>query len=150
MVLLTAENIRKSYGTRVIFDDISFSIHEGDKIGVIGVNGTGKSTLSKVIMGDSNYKIVSGSISYDGKCINELSEKDRKLIELRYFMSKTQTEVAGKLGMSQVQVSRREKKILKELNKQIFVERLKYKYNQWREKRLYGKEAPDAISINTE
>ena len=43
-----------------------------------------------------------------------------------------------------------EKKILKELNKQIFVERLKYKYNQWREKRLYGKEAPDAISINTE
>ena len=44
MVLLTAENIRKSYGTRVIFDDISFSIHEGDKIGVIGVNGTGKST----------------------------------------------------------------------------------------------------------
>ena len=41
MVLLTAENIRKSYGTRVIFDDISFSIHEGDKIGVIGVNGTG-------------------------------------------------------------------------------------------------------------
>ena len=43
-----------------------------------------------------------------------------------------------------------EKKILKELNKQIFIERLKYKYNQWREKRLYGKEAPDAISINTE
>lgn len=51
MVLLTAENIRKSYGTRVIFDDISFSIHEGDKIGVIGVNGTGKSTLLKIIAG---------------------------------------------------------------------------------------------------
>ena len=33
MVLLTAENIRKSYGTRVIFDDISFSIHEGDTLG---------------------------------------------------------------------------------------------------------------------
>lgn len=51
MVLLTAEQIRKSYGTRVIFDDISFSIHEGDKIGVIGVNGTGKSTLLKIIAG---------------------------------------------------------------------------------------------------
>lgn len=51
MILLTAENIRKSYGTRVIFDDISFSIHEGDKIGVIGVNGTGKSTLLKIIAG---------------------------------------------------------------------------------------------------
>ena len=55
------------------------------------------------------------------KCINELSEKDRRLIELRYFMSKTQTEVAGKLGMSQVQVSRREKKILKEIREKMTV-----------------------------
>lgn len=51
MVLLTAEHIRKSYGTRVIFDDISFSIHEGDKIGVVGINGTGKSTLLKIVAG---------------------------------------------------------------------------------------------------
>ncbi len=55
------------------------------------------------------------------KCINELSEKDRRLIELRYYMSKTQTEVAGKLGMSQVQVSRREKKILKEIREKMTV-----------------------------
>lgn len=54
MVLLTAENIRKSYGTRVIFDDISFSIHEGDKIGVVGVNGTGKSTLLKIVAGEGH------------------------------------------------------------------------------------------------
>lgn len=55
------------------------------------------------------------------KCINELSEKDRRLIELRYFMSKTQTEVACRMGMSQVQVSRREKKILKEIRKKMTV-----------------------------
>lgn len=54
-------------------------------------------------------------------CIKELSESDRKLIELRYYMSKTQTEVAGKLGMSQVQVSRREKKILKEIREKMTV-----------------------------
>lgn len=54
-------------------------------------------------------------------CIKELSDSDRKIIELRYFMSKTQTEVAGKLGMSQVQVSRREKKILKEIREKMTV-----------------------------
>lgn len=54
-------------------------------------------------------------------CIKELSEIDRKLIELRFYMSKTQTEVAGKLGMSQVQVSRREKKILNEIREKMLV-----------------------------
>ena len=53
MILLTAENICKSYGTRIIFDDISFSIHEGDKIGIIGINGTGKSTLLRIVAGVS-------------------------------------------------------------------------------------------------
>ncbi|MFI3175775.1 MAG: ABC-F family ATP-binding cassette domain-containing protein [Bacillota bacterium] len=51
MVLLTGENIKKSYGTRIILGDISFSIHEGDKIGVIGVNGSGKSTLLRIVAG---------------------------------------------------------------------------------------------------
>lgn len=47
--------------------------------------------------------------------IAALSERDRQLITLRYFRSKTQTETAAELGMTQVQVSRREKTILKEL-----------------------------------
>lgn len=47
--------------------------------------------------------------------IASLSERDRQLITLRYFHSKTQTETASELGMTQVQVSRREKVILKEL-----------------------------------
>lgn len=47
--------------------------------------------------------------------LNELDEKERKLIEYRYYYDMTQTEVAQKLGISQVQVSRLEKKILKNM-----------------------------------
>lgn len=47
--------------------------------------------------------------------LNSLNEKERKLIEYRYYKEMTQTEVAKKLGISQVQVSRLEKKILKNL-----------------------------------
>ncbi len=54
-------------------------------------------------------------------CLRELDEKDRTLIEFRYFRSKTQTEVANLMGMSQVQVSRREKKILKEIREKMRV-----------------------------
>ena len=54
-------------------------------------------------------------------CLRELDEKDRTLIEFRYFRSKTQTEVANIMGMSQVQVSRREKKILKGIREKMRV-----------------------------
>ena len=49
MNILNIEHISKIYGEKVIFDDVSLGIHSGDKIGVIGVNGTGKSTLLKII-----------------------------------------------------------------------------------------------------
>lgn len=51
MNLLTAEYLSKSYSEKILFENISIGINEGDKIGVIGVNGTGKSTLLKVISG---------------------------------------------------------------------------------------------------
>jgi ATP-binding cassette subfamily F protein uup len=49
--ILSAEGISKSYSEKILFDEISVGIGEGDKIGLIGVNGTGKSTLLKVIAG---------------------------------------------------------------------------------------------------
>lgn len=49
------------------------------------------------------------------KLLNELDDRERNLIQLRYFENKTQTQVAGDLGMSQVQVSRLEKKVLMRL-----------------------------------
>ena len=55
------------------------------------------------------------------ECLKSLSDKDRTIIELRYFKGETQTVVAKKLGMTQVQVSRREKVILKEMRLKMVV-----------------------------
>ncbi len=52
MNLFTMENISKSYTDKILFDRISLGINEGDKIGVLGINGTGKSTLLKIIAGE--------------------------------------------------------------------------------------------------
>ena len=51
MNILTVENITKSYGERKLFDNASFYLQEGEKVGVIGINGTGKSTLLKIMAG---------------------------------------------------------------------------------------------------
>ncbi len=51
MILLTADQISKAFADRVLFTNCSLSIHEGDKIGVVGVNGTGKSTLLRILAG---------------------------------------------------------------------------------------------------
>lgn len=51
MNLLTAEKISKSFTDKILFDKITLGINENDKIGVLGVNGTGKSTLLKIIAG---------------------------------------------------------------------------------------------------
>ena len=51
MNILNIEHISKIYGEKKIFDDVSYGINEGDKIGIIGINGTGKTTLLKMIAG---------------------------------------------------------------------------------------------------
>lgn len=52
MNILNIEHISKIFGEKVIFDDVSYGIQEGEKIGVIGINGTGKTTLLKLIAGE--------------------------------------------------------------------------------------------------
>jgi len=51
MNLISIENIKKSYSEKPLLNNINLGINEGDKIGVIGINGTGKSTLLKIIAG---------------------------------------------------------------------------------------------------
>ena len=52
MVILSASELNKAYGTEVILEDVSFHIEKGDKVGVIGPNGAGKSTLLNILSGD--------------------------------------------------------------------------------------------------
>ena len=51
MNLLTIKGFSKAYTDKILFDAADFSVNSGEKIGVIGVNGTGKSTLLKIIAG---------------------------------------------------------------------------------------------------
>ena len=51
MVLLNAEGITKSYTEKPLLKDIDISIHSDEKVGLIGVNGTGKTTLLKILAG---------------------------------------------------------------------------------------------------
>ena len=52
MNIINIEHICKIYGEKTIFEDASFGIQKGEKIGVVGINGTGKSTLLKMIAGE--------------------------------------------------------------------------------------------------
>ncbi|MDF2882238.1 MAG: transporter, ATP-binding protein [Clostridiaceae bacterium] len=72
MNLITLENIYKSYSDKTLLNGISLGINEGEKIGLIGVNGTGKSTL---------LKIIAGIESYDSGNINKLSNLTIKYLQ---------------------------------------------------------------------
>lgn len=66
MIMLSCNNVTKSFGVETILEDISFSISEGDKVGIVGVNGTGKTTLFKIITGIYGYD--SGEIYTSKDC----------------------------------------------------------------------------------
>ena len=52
MIIISGKDISKAYGTDIIFEDVCFGIEKGDRVGIVGANGTGKSTLLGIIAGD--------------------------------------------------------------------------------------------------
>lgn len=77
MNTLKIEDLTVSINDKIILKKFNLIINPGEIHVLMGPNGIGKSTLTKVIMGDSNYKIESGKIYYDDKLINDMSVDER-------------------------------------------------------------------------
>ena len=77
MNILNIDNLTVKVAGKTILKDFCLEIKSGEIHAIMGPNGTGKSTLTKVIMGDTNYEIVKGTISYNGKVINDMAVNER-------------------------------------------------------------------------
>lgn len=75
--MLKIDNLDVSINNKKILNNFNLIINDGEIHAIMGPNGVGKSTLSKVIMGDSNYKVINGSITFNGDTILPLSVDER-------------------------------------------------------------------------
>ena len=82
--MLKIDKLTAKIGDRKILDKFSIEINDGEVHAIMGPNGTGKSTLSKIIMGSNEYNIVNGTIIFNGEDITnlEVDERSRKGIFL--------------------------------------------------------------------
>ena len=87
MELLKVENLSKSYGKKKVLKNISFTINEGRIVGLLGKNGTGKSTLIKLI--NDLLTVDSGEILVNGKKIGVESKKDISYLPERTYLDKS-------------------------------------------------------------
>lgn len=109
MNILNAENISKIFGEKQLFDGVSLGVNKGDKIGIIGVNGTGKSTFLKIIAGLEEAdagQVVKGrdvTVSYLGQKY-DFHEKDTVL---SYVLrgKKNSTEAQAKTILTQLGIT---------------------------------------------
>lgn len=77
MNILKIDNLTAKVNNKVILNDFNLEIKSGEIHAIMGPNGTGKSTLTKVIMGDPNYEIVKGDIYFNDTKINDLKVDER-------------------------------------------------------------------------
>ncbi len=109
MIVLSCNNLNKSFGIDSILEDVSFTVNEGDKIGIIGINGTGKTTLFKIISGVYGYD--SGDIYTAKDCeigyleqnmnfhsentiLDEVLEVFRDLIDMETYLRNLELKIA--------------------------------------------------------
>lgn len=77
MNCLKIKDLTVEINNKTILKDFNLEIKSGEIHAIMGPNGTGKSTLTKVIMGDPNYKIIKGEIYFNDKKINDLQVNER-------------------------------------------------------------------------
>ena len=74
MTLLTADGLSKKFADKIILDKVSFSINSGARIGLVGKNGTGKTTLFEILM--RNISPDAGSLNIAKNCLIEYTEQE--------------------------------------------------------------------------
>lgn len=94
MKTLEIKNLNVTIEEKQILKDFSLTINEGEIHAIMGPNGTGKSTLAKVIMGDPSYKVISGSILVDGKNIIDLEVYERARLGI-FLGMQSPTQIEG-------------------------------------------------------
>ncbi|MCL4386740.1 MAG: ABC-F family ATP-binding cassette domain-containing protein [Actinobacteria bacterium] len=88
MNILTVENISKAFSEKILFENVSLGIEDGDKIGLVGVNGTGKSTFLKLISGQlepDSGRITRGQ-NIRIQCLSQTLEFDENLTVLEHIL----------------------------------------------------------------
>ena len=110
MIVLSCNNLNKSFGIDTILENVSFTVNEGDKVGIIGVNGTGKTTLFKILSGIYGYDsgdIYLGKgveIGYleqntnfhsEGTIFEEVLEVFKDLIEMETYLRDLEVKIAN-------------------------------------------------------
>lgn len=118
MISISCSNISLSFGVDVILDNITFSLNEGEKLGIVGVNGAGKSSLFKIISGEyradsgnvfiakeKNVGMLEQNINFDSQnsildetllSFPELTTMEEQLDNLQSRIEKGESELAGK------------------------------------------------------
>ena len=100
MNLINIENLTKSYTDRKLFNGASFSLQEGEKVGVIGINGTGKTTLFRMIMGQEETD--EGTVTIANHVVLRYLHSIRNLIRTKavwtvYWKAMRQKKIVGLL-----------------------------------------------------
>ena len=123
---LKINNLSVSINNKDILKDFNLEIKSGEIHVIMGPNGTGKSTLSKVIMGDTNYKVTNGTIYYNDILLNDLKTDERARLGI-YLGMQSPIEIEGvtNADMLRAAISSKDKdnfklfEFIKELDKNI-------------------------------